>query len=80
MLALEVTTRKKPEKIIKKLKDYFGSTGLNMDLVRDKDSSLLFKGDGGYVEAKILSENGQTTVSLETREWDHHLRKFADGL
>jgi len=80
MLALEIKTKKKPDKILQKLKDYFGSTGLKLEIARENENGMLFKGSGGYVEATIVTEDSKTRVNLESSEWDYHIKKFAEGL
>jgi hypothetical protein len=80
MLNLEVKTKQNPEKVVEKLKAYFGEDGLGLELKSDTPQCLNFEGAGGYVTAVLCPEEETTRVELETREWEYHVKKFAADL
>lgn len=77
MLNLETRSKKPPEKIIGQFKSYFGSDGLGLKLTSDCADHLTFVGGGGYVTARFCTEDNQTVVGIETREWDFPVKEFA---
>ena len=80
MLNLEVKTKQKPEKVVQKIKKYFGEGGLALELKSDMAQCLNFEGAGGYVNAFLCTEEFKTRLVLETREWEYHVKKFAESL
>jgi hypothetical protein len=80
MLNLEVKTKRKPEKIIQLIKDYFGENGLGLTLTSEGPQCLSFEGSGGYITATLCPENTVTRVNFETREWEYHAKKLAGEL
>ena len=80
MLSMETTTKLAPEKILVKLKAYFGEGGLGLELTRDTESCLTFEGGGGYVAATLCVEGERTRLSFETREWEIDVRRFSQEL
>jgi hypothetical protein len=80
MLNLEVKTKQGPEKIVESLKDYFGEGGLALKLEAETPQCLNFEGGGGYVTATVCPEDSKTRINLETREWEYHLKKYAESL
>ena len=77
MLSLEVRTKLPEQEAAKRVKDFFGSE-VGLDIVSDAPQSLGFEGGGGYVHAQIGSQDGQTVIELETREWERQVMKFAE--
>jgi hypothetical protein len=80
MLRLEHKTRLSQEKIIGRLKRYFGKEGLGLDLTEESAQCLTFTGGGGYVTASLCQEGDDTRVDLITQEWEYHVRQFAGDL
>ena len=80
MLNLEVKTEATPEKVIEKMKSYFGEGGLGLKLRDDTSQCLNFEGGGGYVTATLCPDGSQTRVELVTQEWEYHVKQFASKL
>ena len=80
MLSLEVQTKETSENVMKKFKDYFGEGGLGLELTSDTAGCLTFEGGGGFVTASVCSEESGTKIQLETREWDHQVKRFASEI
>ena len=80
MLNLEVKTKSTPEKVVKKLKSYFGEGGQGLELRDDTSQCLNFEGAGGYVTATLCPEENLTRVELITQEWEYQVKQFAAKL
>ncbi len=75
-----VETRLKPEEVVKRAATYFGEGGLGLEVEERDPCCVYFSGGGGHVLVTAVEEEGKTTVDLETREWDYHVRKFMGSL
>ena len=80
MTNLEVKTRLAQEDVIERLKRFFGSGGLGLNLTEEMPQCLTFEGGGGYVTATICPEEGKTRINLVTQEWDYQVTQFAEDL
>jgi hypothetical protein len=80
MLNLEKKTKLETETAIRKLKEYFGKGGLGLELASESPQCLSFEGGGGYVTAILCPEKKGSRIQFETREWELHVRKFAEQL
>ncbi len=80
MLNLEVKTKSTPEKVVKKLKSYFGEGGQGLKLRDETSQCLNFEGAGGYVTATLCPVDNLTRVELITQEWEYQVKQFAAKL
>lgn len=78
MLSLEVVTPVSTDKAARMLKSFFLGEGLA--LVRENPGYLRFEGGGGFVEAGLCPAGNTLKLSIFTREWEHHVRKFLSSL
>jgi len=69
-----------PQKVIGQLKAYFGDEGLGLQLVLDTDCRIIFRDSMGYVMTTLNTADNQTSVIIETREWEYFVRRFLDRL
>ena len=78
MARYSVETKLRPEEAIKKATAYFGEGGLGLEIVEQDPCCAYFEGGGGHVSATVGTVEGKkkTTVILETREWDYHVKQF----
>jgi hypothetical protein len=76
MARYSVETKKSPEAVIRKAVDYFGEEGLGLSVGTENPCCITFEGGGGHVSVAASQEEGKTTVELETREWDYHVKTF----
>jgi hypothetical protein len=74
-LRYEVTTKLTPQEALARAIAYFGHGGEGLEVTSKGDLSLVFQGGGGYV-AITAQPGDQTTLELETREWDRAVRHF----
>jgi len=80
MLKMRAISNRSPQKVIGQLKAYFGDEGLGLKLVVDTDSRIVFRDTVGYVMTTFHIEDNQTSVIIETREWEYFVRRFLNGL
>jgi hypothetical protein len=72
-----VETKMSPEEAIRSAIGYFGARGLGLKVVAEQESCCAsFEGGGGHVLVTAGVGDKNTEVVLETREWDHHVRRF----
>ena len=75
MTAYQIETKLSPEQVMEKATTYFGPGGLGLERHKENPCCLYFEGGGGHVSVSAGAGN-KTTVDLETREWDYHVKKF----
>jgi hypothetical protein len=80
MARYSVETKKSPEEAIRRAVDYFGEQGLGLSVGEEDPCCVTLQGGGGHVFVAATQEEGKTTVELETREWDYHVKKFMGQL
>ena len=80
MLKMEVNSKLSPEKIVDKLKGFFGESGLGLRLEDESDQCLSFHGGGGYVTATLCPEGSKTRIEFVTQEWEIQVKNFASDL
>lgn len=64
------------KEIVEKAVTYFGPGGLGLDIAEQDECCLLLKGGGGHVYIEAEKKESGSTVEIETREWDHHVKAF----
>jgi hypothetical protein len=72
----EVTTKLSPQQAIAYAKDYFGPQGIGLEVTDEQETYVTLQGGGGHVSVVVCPGETQTTVELETREWDYPVRQF----
>ena len=80
MLNLEVRSKLPPEKIVDKLKGFFGEGGLGLSLEDESSQCLSFHGGGGYVTATLCPEGSKTRIEFVSQEWEIQVKKFTSDL
>ncbi len=80
MLKLETKSKLPPEKIVDKLKGFFGEGRLGLDLEEETSQCLTFQGGGGYVTATLCQEEKKTRIEFVSQEWEIQVKKFTSGL
>jgi hypothetical protein len=80
MINLDVKTKLKQEKVIDRLKKFFGKGGVGLEITEEAPQCLTFEGGGGYVTATLCSEEDKIRINLVTQEWDSQVKKFASSL
>lgn len=72
-----VETKLSPEEAIEEAIAYFGEGGLGLETDQQGPCCAHFEGGGGFVRVTASDEGAKpTTVNLETREWDYHVKQF----
>jgi ribosomal protein RSM22 (predicted rRNA methylase) len=80
VLNLEVSTKLSEEKVIQRLKKFFGEGGLGLDVIEEAPRCVSFRGGGGHVTATLCSEEARIRITLVTQEWENQVKKFASSL
>jgi hypothetical protein len=71
-----VETKLSAEEVIEKAKVYFGEGGLGLETTERNPCCVSFEGGGGHVTVTASEGEKKTSVELETREWDYHVKRF----
>ena len=71
----QVTTALTPRDALEYALTHFGPGGLGLAITSQTHLGLVFQGGGGYV-AITVQPGAETTLELETREWDYAVRQF----
>lgn len=75
----EVTTSMTPEEVIEYALGYFGPGQTGLEVTSQTSQGVVFQGGGGYVAIQIQPA-ANTTVDIETREWDYPVQQFMSRL
>lgn len=78
MLSIEVVTSLTQAEVLDRLKSYFLAEGL--ELAREDEGYLRFEGGGGFVDGAACTDGDTVRLSLFTREWEYHVKKFLSGI
>ncbi|MDY7041222.1 MAG: hypothetical protein SVX38_10200 [Chloroflexota bacterium] len=76
MARYSVETKLSSEKAIEEVITYFGEEGLGLERREQNPCCVYFVGGGGHVSVTVGTGEKKTTVELETREWDYHVKRF----
>jgi len=80
MLSMEVRTSLSMEELGERLKKYFGTDGLGLELKEEYPGRLIFTGGGGTVTVTFRAEGGETLLKIVTSGWAVPVKKFVTGL
>lgn len=69
-------TKQNPEKAIQEAIAFFGKGGLGLEIVEQNVCCVSFQGGGGHVTVTANARDKETTLELETREWDYPVQQF----
>ena len=70
-----VETNLSPEEAVKAAAVYFGEGGLGLKAEEQGPCCAYFEGGGGFVRVTVVEGEKRTTVNLEAREWDYHVKR-----
>lgn len=67
-----------PAEVVKKAVEFFGPSGMGLNVVDQGACCVRFEGAGGYVfvQTADLEDQRGSDVTVEGREWDHQIRQF----
>ena len=71
----QVTTALTPREALEQALADFGPGGLGVQITSQTNPSLGFQGGGGHI-AVTAEPGAETTLELETREWDYAVKQF----
>jgi hypothetical protein len=72
----EVITGLMPAEVFERAISHFGPHGAGLQLTAQTSHGMVFQGGGGHVALSVVSAEPQTTLELETREWDYAVQQF----
>jgi hypothetical protein len=71
----EVTTLLTPDEALARAITYFGPEGMRLAVTTQTPRGVVFQGGGGHVMITV-QPGAETTLELETREWDYAVQQF----
>ena len=71
----QVTTTLTPREALEQALADFGPDGLGLQITSQNNLDLVFQGGGGQI-AVTAQPGVETTLALETREWDYAVEEF----
>ena len=71
----QTTTPLTPRQALEQALVDFGPGGLGLQITSQTNLGLVFQGGGGHI-AVTAQPGAETTLELETREWDYAVEKF----
>jgi hypothetical protein len=75
VMRYEVTTPLTPGEALARAIAHFGPGGMGLAVTTQSHRSVVFQGGGGHVMITI-QPGAETTLELETREWDYAVQQF----
>jgi hypothetical protein len=72
----QVNTKLSSQEAITQAKHYFGTQGVGLEIVDEQEAGVTLAGGGGHVSVLACAGEDNTTLELETREWDYAVRQF----
>lgn len=76
MARYSVESKRSGEAVLAQAVAYFGPDGLGLEVTGQDACMVRFEGGGGHVLITVSAGEKGTTVGLETREWDYHVKRF----
>ncbi len=76
MLNATKESKLKPEEVIKRAVNFFGSKGLGLIIKEEDKCSVYLEGGGGGVRVNTTASKKGSTVDVETREWETQVKDF----
>src|ERR1041384_8464067 len=71
----QTTTTLTPRQALEQALTDFGPGGLGLQITSQTNLGLVFQGGGGHI-AVTAQPGAETTLALETREWDYAVEKL----
>jgi hypothetical protein len=71
----QVTTTYTPREALEQALADFGPGGLGLQLTSQQNLGIVFQGGGGHI-AVTAQPGAETTLEIETREWDYAVKQF----
>jgi hypothetical protein len=72
----QVTTKLSLPEALQRAIEHFGAQGVGLQLVDQNEACVNFEGGGGHVSIVACPGDNNTTLEVETREWDYAVRQF----
>jgi hypothetical protein len=76
MLNVSKESKRSAEEIMRKAIEFFGPSGLQLEIKDYSDKQLRFEGGGGFVEIQLRFLGQTHEVELLTQEWEYQVKEF----
>jgi len=76
MLSMTKDSTLKPEQVIKRAVDFFGSKGLGLIIKEEDKCTVYLEGGGGGVRVFAAEAKKGSKIDVETREWESQVKDF----
>ena len=76
MLKIATKTKLSPEDAIKRAVEFFGPNGYRLEVKVQLPDYASFEGGGGGIQVVAHVEGKETSVDIESREWDYQVKEF----
>jgi hypothetical protein len=80
MINLEVKSKLNPEEVVKRAVNFFGPKGYGLEVKEQSESCAYFEGGGGGIEVTACIKENETSVELQSREWDFQVKEFINKI
>lgn len=80
MLKIATKTKLSPEEAINQAVKFFGPEGHGLEIKEHAPSCAYLEGGGGGVRVTACVEGKQTSLELESREWDFQVKEFINKI
>jgi len=79
MVTYSTVTKLSPQDALDRAVAHFAG-GLGLALKEQSHCCVTLEGGGGYVRVSAEGGEKDTTVQIESHEWDEHARQFISGI
>jgi hypothetical protein len=80
MLSIAKESKLKPQEVIKRAVDFFGTKHYGLILREEDNCNAYFEGGGGSVRVNAATSKKGSSVNIESVEWDYQVKEFLDKI
>jgi hypothetical protein len=80
MIRISKTSRLRPEEIVKRASQFFGKGGEGLQETERGACCISFSGAGGHVTVLVSDADNQSSVEVESKEFDYQAKRFLNSL
>ena len=76
MMKIVTKTKLSPQEAVRQAVEFFGPAGQGLEIKRHEPECAYLEGGGGGVEITACTEGKQTSLEIDSREWDYQVGEF----
>jgi hypothetical protein len=76
MLKVGKASKHSPQEVMQKAIEFFGPSGLQLEIKEHSDRHLRFEGGGGFVEIQLNFAGQTLEAELLTQQWEYQVKEF----